>query len=315
MPHATLPTIIPIDCHYGAPQRAAAYLLLEGDRAAFVDNNTSRALPRLLGALAAAGRRPEDVDYAIITHVHLDHAGGTAALLDACPNAMALAHPKAARHLIDPSRIVAGATAVYGEAAFAELYGEIAPIPPARVRAIDDEETLLWGTRALCFLHTPGHATHHMCIYDPRENAIFTGDSFGLGVNETVRPGPPFYTATSAPTDFDPEAAIKTVHRILATGAQYACLPHFGIHTNLRAAAAMLLRSIERLAAILDEAMRQPDESLDAFCRARVQQATEEHLRDCGVSDIAFDLEWLGTDIAINAMGIAYTARRRREQK
>ena len=307
-----IPNIITVDCHYAAPQRAAAYLLLEEGRAAFVDNNTARALPHLLDALAKAGLRPEAVEYAIITHVHLDHAGGTAALLEACPNATALAHPKAARHLIDPARIIAGATAVYGAAAFAELYGEIKPVPAERVRTVVDNEALQWGTRELRFLHTLGHATHHMCILDAREQAIFTGDSFGLGLNESVRPGPPFYVATSAPPDFDPDEARKTIHRILATGAQYACLPHFGIHTNLPQAAKILLRFLDQLAAILDEAVHQPDESLDAFCRNRVQEATEAHLRWCGVSDIDFDLAWLGTDIEINAMGVAHAARRRR---
>jgi len=307
-----MPNIITVDCHYAAPQRAAAYLLLEEGRAAFVDNNTARALPHLLDALAKAGRRPEDVEYVIITHVHLDHAGGTAALLEACPNATVLAHPKAARHLIDPARLIAGATAVYGAAAFAELYGEIKPVPAERVRSIADNETLQWASCELRFLHTLGHATHHMCILAPRDQTIFTGDAFGLGLNESVRPGPPFYVATSAPPDFDPDEARKTVHRILATGAQYACLPHFGIHTNLARAGETLLRFLDQLTAILDDAVHQPDETLDAFCRNRVREATEAHLRWCDVSDVDFDLAWLGTDIEINAMGLAHAARRRR---
>src|SRR5690606_33155614 len=109
------------------------YLLIDGDEAAFVETNTSLAVPRMLDALAAQHLAPEQVRWVIITHVHLDHAGGASALLQACPNATLLAHPRAARHAIDPSRLVQSATSVYGAERFARLYGTIEPVEATRV--------------------------------------------------------------------------------------------------------------------------------------------------------------------------------------
>src|SRR5436305_1331356 len=113
-----------IDCDV-LPQFTAAYLRLAGDECAFIEAHTSHALPRLLAALAAHGRKPEEVRYLVVTHAHLDHAAGASAVLAACPNATLLAHPRAAKNLIDPSKLIAGASHVYGEARFAKLYGTI----------------------------------------------------------------------------------------------------------------------------------------------------------------------------------------------
>ena len=166
-------TVQTIDCNYlGRQGFAAAFLMIEGDRAAFVENNTQHALPLLLGALERAGLTPEQVDHVFVTHAHLDHAGGSSALMEACPNATLVAHPRAARHLIDPSRLVASASQVYGEARFRELYGTIRPIPAERVKTMEDGQTLRFGQRTLHFLHTKGHANHHLVIHDPATGGL-----------------------------------------------------------------------------------------------------------------------------------------------
>lgn len=310
MPEFALPpTVIPVDCHYTGRGKAACFLIVEDGRAAFVDNNTSKALPYLIAALEANNLTTQDVEYAIVTHVHLDHAGGTAALLERCPRAAVLAHPKAARHLVDPSRLAAGARSVYGED-FDTLYGEIRGVPEDRVRVVEDEEVLRWGSRRLRFFHTLGHASHHVCIHDDKSNGVFTGDSFGLALNWMVRPGPPFAVATTAPPDFDPEEARKSARRIVGTGADYAYLPHFGVHQNLERHAEMLERSIGQMEAIVPAAAAQELEgaALQRFCQQRVRAAMEEQLAWCGVDDPEADLAWLGEDIAINAMGLAHCA-------
>lgn len=313
--NSTTGSVITIDCHYKAPQRAAAYLIIEDGRAAFVDNNTARAVPHLLTALEQHGLAPGQVEYLIVTHAHLDHAGGTAALLERCPNATVLAHPKAARHLAAPERLVAGATAVYGEETFLRLYGLIRPVPESRLRAVQDNEELRWGRRSLRFLHTPGHASHHICIHDSGSNGVFTGDAFGLALNEALRPGPAFVMATTAPTDFDPEEAHKTTQRIVDTGADQAYLAHFGLHANPAAHAEKLRHSLEQMASVLRAAEAVEEGALDAFCREQVRAATEEQIRWCGASDPAWDLRWIDGDIAINALGIAHAARKRRAPK
>jgi glyoxylase-like metal-dependent hydrolase (beta-lactamase superfamily II) len=308
-------SIITIDTHYEAPGKAAVFLVKENGRAAFIDNNTVHALPYLMAALENNGLKPEAVDYAIITHVHLDHAGGSAALLEKCPNATLLAHPKAARHITDPSRLIKGAQAVYGEADFARLYGGVRGVPEARVRVMADGETLGWGDRALSFFYTLGHATHHFCIHDSGTNSVFTGDSFGLGLSEAVRPGPSFLICSSSPADFDPAEARISVRKILATGADRACLPHFGVHEDMAGDAEKLLRSIDQMEAILEEAINGEltGADLEGWCEKKVAAAMEEHLAACGVADTASDLRWIGEDIGINAMGLAWVAQKRRK--
>lgn len=307
-------SVITIDCHYDRPERAAAFLILEGDRAAFVDNNTTLAVPHLMAALAEQGYTPEQVDYAIITHVHLDHAGGTSALMKHCPNAIALAHPKAARHLVDPSRIIAGATAVYGAETFAARYGVIEPVPESRVRAMEDGENLAWGNRVLTFLHTKGHASHHFCIYDSGENVVFAGDAFGLSRMSTMRPGPEFTVCTSSPPEFDAAEARISARRILDTGAAWVYETHYGCFDDLHVRAEQLLRSIDDLERIAVEGAASGlfGNELQDFCEARIVQAFDAHLQACGVLDPAADMAWLGEDIHLNAMGLGIYAERLR---
>ncbi|HEY2510095.1 MAG TPA: MBL fold metallo-hydrolase, partial [Polyangiaceae bacterium] len=168
-----------IDCDL-IPRFTAAYLRVAGDECAFVEAHTPHALPKLLGALEAQGRRPEEVRWIVVTHAHLDHASGASALLAQCPNAVLLAHPRAARHLIDPQKLVASATQVYGEARFAELYGRIDPIPADRVRALEDGARFPLGDATLTVHHTAGHAKHHFVVHDPALKTVYTGDTFGL---------------------------------------------------------------------------------------------------------------------------------------
>jgi glyoxylase-like metal-dependent hydrolase (beta-lactamase superfamily II) len=308
-------SVVTIDTGYlNAPHHTAAYLVIEGDRAAFVDNNTSHAVPRLLEALDQAGRSPEAVDWLIVTHVHLDHAGGTAELLKHCPNATVVAHPKAARHLIDPAKLIKGAKAVYGDQTFETLYGTIEGVPEDRVRRVEDAETLDWGARTFTFLHTLGHASHHMVIHDSKTNGVFAGDALGIGNGPHVRPGPAFVIAATAPPDFDPEEARHAVRRILDTGCERAYLTHFGCFEDVEEIAAKLLRNIDQHEAIVEEAHRQnvPDEQLQAYCLERVQNILDDQLQHCGVSHIDEDRQRIEGDVALNAMGIAHRVKKLR---
>lgn len=314
MPENSNAIVQTVDCRYmGIEKRAAAYLLIEGDRAAFVDNNTAHAVPLLLDALRNVGLSPEQVDYLIVTHVHLDHAGGTAALLRYCPNATVLAHPRASRHLIDPARLVAGAKAVYGEEAFGHLYGVIDAIPEARVRSMEDNAELVWGGRVLRFLHVRGHANHHFCIYDSRANAVFAGDAFGIGRSAEIRPGPSFLIAATAPTEFDPALAREAVQRIVETGAEIVYVSHYGRFGEVRENAEKLIRCIDLMGDIVDEAVarRLDGIALDTFCGERTAAALADQLHLCGVADFEADWRFIENDVGLNAMGLAYLAGKR----
>lgn len=301
-------SIVTIDCNYIAPQYAAAYLIIEGDRAAFVDNNTVFAVPLLMDALEAHGLRPEQVDYAMVTHIHLDHAGGTSALLERCPNATAVVHPRGARHLVHPSRLVASAAAFYGEETFRERYGTIEPAEADRVRAVEDGETLDFGERTFTFLHTLGHAKHHMCIYDSGANAVFTGDSFGLSFPVMQHGTKPFLVCSSASADFDPVEARKSIRRIVNTGAERAYLTHFGEVTPVADAAEQVLRSIDSMERITKEAAAANlvADELIAFCEEEVRKAFADHATDCGVNLTEAGWQILEHEVFLNSRGIAY---------
>ena len=315
MTHSSnLESVVTIDCQYVGPEIAAAYLLREGERALFVDNNTTRAVPLLMDALDASGAAPESVEYLIVTHIHLDHAAGTAALLKRCPNATVLCHPRAARHLINPKRLVASAMQVYGEAVFRNLYGEVEPVPAERVRTVQDGETLVFGERTLRFLDTPGHARHHICIHDSGSNGVFAGDCFGLYYPALQTGTRPLITCSSTPTEFDPDEARTTVARILDTGAARIYVSHFGVIEAVRDAAQELVQSIDGLEQILIDASRTELEgdALETFCRERVEEETRRQFADCGVEPSRDKWERIEADIVINARGLAYQATRRR---
>lgn len=307
-------TPLTIDCDYTGPGIASAYLLRDGDEAAFVETNTSLAVPRLLAALGEAGLAPQDVRYVIVTHIHLDHAGGAGQLMAVCPNATLLAHPRAAPHAVDPTRIVAGATAVYGEERFAELYGQILPAPAARVRALADGERVGFGGRELEFLHTRGHANHHFCVVDGP--GVYTGDSFGIVYPRLQGGGTCAFPSTS-PTDFDGEAALASVDRILATGATAAYPTHFGAQSDLVGIADQLRQMLVQHTAIADEADRsgRDGEDLDRYCDERVRTLFAAKLDAHGLGGDAEVARIVELDVDLNGQGLAFSVRKRRYKR
>jgi len=176
--------IFAIDTGFHRDRFDAAYLLVQGGRAAFIDTGTNFAVPRLLSALQSLGIERDAVEWVIPTHVHLDHAGGVGLLLQQLPAARLMVHPAGARHLIDPSRLWAGATAVYGAEEMARSYGELLPVAADRVVESSDGMCMQVGDRELLLIHTPGHARHHHCLWDAASRGWFTGDTFGLSYRE-----------------------------------------------------------------------------------------------------------------------------------
>ncbi len=303
--------IITIDCHYERPEIAASYLIKGRSKAAFIENNTSRALPHLLDGLRQNGFSPDQVEFAIITHVHLDHAGGSSALMEACPNAVLLAHPRAAKHIIDPSRLISSSKIVYGESKFHELYGEIRGVDPARVRIPSDGETIRVADRDMTFIYTRGHANHHFCIYDQTDSCIFTGDTFGLAYPALQKHGLFIYPSTT-PTDFDPAEARLSIQKILDTGARRAYLTHFGPVEDIQAAAQQLREGLDFYENLLDSAKSRGGEmqDLEKFCEDEVRAYIRKKMDAGGGSFDSSSLEIMELDIGINAQGIAFKAMR-----
>ncbi len=305
--------ILTIDCQYTRPRFAAAYLIIDGDQAAFVDNNTAHAVPLLLAALRGGGLTPSQVTTVIITHVHLDHAGGTSELMKACPSARLLAHPKAARHMTQPEKLIRSARKVYGDQAFEQMYGRIEPIPESRVQAVEDGASVPFGTSGapLRFLHTRGHANHHMCIHDPETASVFTGDSFGLRYPDLQRAGLFIFPSTS-PTDFNYAEAVSSLDKILATGARTAYPTHFGAVSDLPAAAAQLREHLEFSRDLMERAAGISDARLGAVFLKELTAHFESAARARGLELTADDRELLRMDIDLNAQGLAFALTRAR---
>lgn len=298
-----------IDCDYVQPSLACAYLRVSGAECAFIETNTSHAVPKLLDALRQHRMRPEDVRYVIITHVHLDHAGGASALLSACPNATLLAHPRAARHAIDPSRLIAGATAVYGPERFASLYGSIAPIDPGRVRALDDNTEVSFGNTSLKFFHTRGHANHHFVVFDPAVETVFTGDAFGLVYPRLQSRGLLAFPSTS-PTDFDGPAAHASIDKIVSLGTPTVSLTHFGQHTEVNAIAAQLHDWLSLSEELLCESKKLSVSEREAWLTVKLTEAFDRRADTLGLTLDQDCRALVEFDRALNAQGLAFAANR-----
>jgi glyoxylase-like metal-dependent hydrolase (beta-lactamase superfamily II) len=292
-----------IDTGFVRPQFDAAYLLVHRGRAAFIDCGTNHSVPRLLGALAGAGLDVREVDWLILTHVHLDHAGGAGELLARLPHARLVVHPRGARHMADPSQLWAGATAVYGEAVMQQAYGRLRPVPAERIVEAADGHIVDLHGRPLRCLDTPGHAKHHMAIYDEQTNACFTGDTFGLSYREFDTRLGPFILPTTTPVQFDPPALHASIERLLALKPEAMYLTHFGRVGQPARLAGKLHALIDAMVEIALAAKHSPDRH--ARLVHELTQLYAARLAEHGWhGDREALVHWLGTDIELNAQGL-----------
>jgi len=290
----------------------AAYLVVENGHGAFIDCGTNHSRPRLMAALEQAGLEPADVDWLILTHVHLDHAGGAGGLMAALPNARLVVHPRGARHMIDPSRLWAGATAVYGEEEMQRSYGALEPVPAERVvEAPDGHEVDLAGRLLRC-LDTPGHARHHNAIHDTKTGHIFSGDTLGLSYRELDNDNGAFIIPTTSPAAFDPEALHASIRRLVALEPPAIHLTHFGAVHDVKRLADDLHRCID---AMVDIAHRHAaDAHRHAALVKSLQQLYLDSARQHGSTQPADTVrELLAVDTELNAQGLEAWLDRQRQ--
>ena len=292
-----------IDTGYVRPRFDAAYLVVEQGRGAFVDCGTNHSVPVLLAALDAAGLAPADVDWVILTHVHLDHAGGAGTLMRQLPHARLVAHPRAAPHMIDPARLVAGATAVYGEELFARHYGELVPVPAERVVVAADGHEVDLAGRTLRCIDTPGHARHHLCTWDARSRSWFTGDTFGLSYRELDSAHGAFILPTSSPVQFEPGAMQASIARMLAEAPQAMYLTHYGRVEDVARLGAELHAQIDAMVAMARSCAPGPGRHGALVAALSGYYLGRARAHACTLDDAAV-LRLLEMDIELNAQGL-----------
>ena len=302
--------ITAVDAEYLYPGHAAAHIVRHAGRAAFVDVGTNDSVPYLLAALRELAIAPEAVDYLLLTHVHLDHAGGAGTLMQALPNAVAVLHPRGAPHMIEPAKLIAGSQAVYGEERFRRLYGRIVPIPAERVRVTQDGEKLSLAGREFEVLHTPGHALHHQVFVDLAHGNVFGGDTFGISYRELDSAAGAFIIPTTTPTQFDPDQLCASIDRMLSYAPKAVYLMHYSRVTEVARLGESLKRQVRELARLTRESAAAPDRP--AAIREGMWALWRDlaHRHGCPVSDRRLR-ELLQGDLELNTQGLVYWLERR----
>jgi glyoxylase-like metal-dependent hydrolase (beta-lactamase superfamily II) len=229
--------------------------LIRADRPCLVETGTAPSAPIVRNALAGLGIGPADLATVVVTHIHLDHAGGVGDIAAMYPRAQIVVHERGARHLADPSRLMASARMVYGDE-LDELFGALAPTPAARIRAVDGTGTIdLGGGRRLDSHYAPGHAKHHIGLVDSVSGDLYVGDAAGVYIQETadLRPATP-------PPDFDADTALESLRTFAALRPARLLFSHYG---PVSAVAETLGRSAEEIRLWVDETRRARGAGLD----------------------------------------------------
>ncbi|MGY4706339.1 MBL fold metallo-hydrolase [Candidatus Bipolaricaulota sp. J31] len=286
-----------LDTHqFGIPRYGGVYILREGDEAALVETGTSLASSLVLRALEELGISREGVTTIFLTHIHLDHGGGTGTLVRELPAARVVVHERGAKHLVDPTRLLESVREAVGEDRF-PLYGTALPIPPERLEPVGEERVFRVGTLGVVAIPTPGHAPHHLCYFLPGTGELFTGDAAGLYLEGRLYP-------TTPPPSFDLERALETLDRLIALAPKVLLYTHFGPGERPEA----LLREYEGFLRWWVERAR---EALDST--GDEEKALKALLSDPAISRYAYRGDRDRAELSMNIRGVLrYLSRRGR---
>jgi len=305
--------IFAIDTEHVRKGLAAAHLVVHSGRTAFIDTGTALAVPLLLKALDQLQLGYDSVDWLLLTHVHLDHAGGAGHLMRIFPKARAVVHPRGAAHLVNPTKLIAASISVYGAENYAALYRELLPIPEDRVHITRDGEFISLSGRLLEVLHTPGHALHHQAFFDYSSHSVFCGDTFGISYREFDVDGRAMILPTTTPTQFDPQQLINSINRLLSIGPKAAYLTHYSRVDELPRLGADLKQQIRKFEEFaLEQKGRTHIEAYNAIRAAiRTLWFSNAQRHGCTLTSAAID-SLLNNDLDLNTDGLlAWLARRR----
>lgn len=215
--------IAAIDTLMAGRERITSAYLLEGDEPALVETGPTTSVAAVLEGLTRAGMAAGDLAHVVVTHIHLDHAGGVGTLSRTFDRATIWVHDRGAPHLADPSRLVRSVARVYGEQLMRALFGPVEAVDASRIRAVKDGDSIALSGRTLDVIYTPGHASHHVALADSLTGAVFTGDALGIHLPDVgvLRPATP-------PPEIDVERAVESIERIRERAGPMLMFSHYG---------------------------------------------------------------------------------------
>ncbi|NYF24819.1 MBL fold metallo-hydrolase [Sporosarcina sp. JAI121] len=285
----------------GVAERTGTYVINE-EELTIIDPGPSPSVKHVKIGLEALGFSLDQVKYIIVTHVHLDHSGGAGLLIQDCPNATVVVHPRGARHLANPERLVAGAKLVYGER-FSKLFEPIISIPADRLLVKDEGDTLEIGrTCTLKFLDTPGHAKHHFSIFDPISNGIFSGDTVGIRYEQLIRDDVNLFLPSTSPNQFDPDAMRRAIDRMSEMNLHAIYFGHYGMTDAPH-------KALQQVSEWLDAFMKEAENVVaeqkghDVLAQ-RLFNRVREYLRKSGIPDDHEVYFLIEVDMQVSAMGM-----------
>ncbi len=301
-----------VDANYYKPQLASIHLIRSKDRIVIVDSGTNYSVPQTSILLTQLGLNFLHVDYIILTHIHLDHAGGAGKLMQLCKNAKLVVHPKGVKHMSDPSKLIKGTKAVYGEETFNKLYGEILPIELDRIIATENEHNLNLANRNFTIIETPGHADHHNCIIDHQTNSAFTGDTLGVSYKALRNDTHSFVMPTTTPVQFNPNAMHESIEKVMRYNPQTLYLTHYSaIKVNARIIAG-LHEQIDDFVMLTDQAADSGGDLTKTLEEKLNDYLVRRCLNEVDTISEATAQEWIGLDAKLSAQGLAFWHEHRR---
>jgi len=220
---AVAPDIDVVDLEYLGQARSVATVMIAGASGlALVDPGPSTTLPAVRRQLSERGASVEDLESILLTHIHLDHAGGTGALVRENPRIRVYVHERGARHVTDPSRLLASAERIYGDQ-MQRLWGDVLPVPADSLQVLSDNDALVISGRPMRSMYTPGHAWHHVSYLDERSGTAFVGDTAGERF-----PGQQYVLPVTPPPDVDIDRWMVSSRQIRAWRPAHLVITHFG---------------------------------------------------------------------------------------
>jgi glyoxylase-like metal-dependent hydrolase (beta-lactamase superfamily II) len=282
-----------LDLHFqNTPGLIAAYLVECGGALALIETGPGSCHEHLVAEIAARGFSPADIRHVFVTHIHLDHSGGAGWW--ARKGATVYCHPNAAKHLIDPSRLIGSAQLIYGDRMDA-LWGAILPAPESNVIALQDGESVTVGDSQITAWDTPGHARHHHAFV--MEDTCFSGDVAGVRLD-----GSDYHSVAAAPPQFDPVAYIASVDRLLARRFQKLCIAHFGIMDDPTAHLLAYRERISEVSRVVGASFASGESAAET--RALFEKHEHAAAVSCGVDASLWQRYEMGNSTAMCADGI-----------